>query len=126
MAELVNLTPHTLRIYSVDTPDQIDDLSTGLLTTMEPSGRVARVAENDLGTTEHVSHDGILVPIELIEWSSVYGLPKREEGVYLVVPLVTALAAIASQRRDDLLVPYWQVRNREGTVVGCRLLARPC
>lgn len=127
MTQLVNLTPHPLRIYSVDTPDRIDNLDQGLLTTLLPSGRTARIAENDLGTHEHVSHDGVLVPIELIEYSSIYGVPKPEDGVYLIVPLVTALALIAQkQGRNDLLVPYEQVRNMEGAVVGCRLLAHPC
>jgi hypothetical protein len=28
-------------------------------------------------------------------------------------------------RRDDLLVPYREVRNSDGTVIGCRELAQP-
>jgi hypothetical protein len=39
------------------------------------------------------------------------------------VPLVVAL--IVTERRD-LLAPYSMVRNSDGTVVGCRVLARPC
>jgi hypothetical protein len=136
MTELINLTPHAIRVYSSDTPDQVEDVGQGLIATIEASGKVARVAENDLGTEERIAfgthtHGAVHIPIELIEYSSVHGIPSQREGVYLIVPLVTALSVLASahsnrQGRNDLLVPYAQVRNTEGTVVGCRLLARPC
>lgn len=118
MTDLINLTPHPIRIYDVSTPDTIQDLNDGLIGVIPPSGDTARIGEHDLGTTERVAS----IPVELIEYSVIYGLPAQKDGVRLIVPLVTALAA----RRDDLLIPYQQVRNTEGTVVGCRLLAKPC
>lgn len=134
--DLINLTPHPLRFYRTDTQDRIGDVNDGLIATLEPSGQQARIAENDLGTHEHAHFetytDGIQsVPIELIEYSAVYGVPQPQPGVYLVVPLATALALLArahgqGEGRDDLLVPYSQVRDKNGTVVGCRLLAHPC
>ena len=36
-----------------------------------------------------------------------------------------ALALSQAGYRPDLLVPYREVRNREGTIIGCRSLARP-
>lgn len=136
MTELINLTPHPIRIYRHDAPDAVAAVTDHLMCTIEPSGQTARVAENDLGTVEQVCFetytDGVsFIPVEMIEWSSVYGIPAQRDGVYLIVPLVTALAVFASGpgrggSRNDLLVPYAQVRNSEGTVVGCRLLARPC
>lgn len=132
MSELINLTPHPIRIYDVTTPDKIDDVNQGLIGVIQPSGKTARVGENDLGTTEWVSYetytDGAFrIPVELIEYSAIYGLPRPKDGVRLIVPLVTALAALAAgDRRDDFLIPYHQVRNGDGTVVGCRLLAQPC
>lgn len=133
--DLVNLTPHPLRFYRPDTPDQISNVTDGLIATLGPSGQVARLGEIDLGTTGSAcweTHtDGVQsVPVELIEYCSVYGLPPVQPGVRYVVPLVTALAILAragkTESRDDLLVPYSQVRNTEGTVVGCRFLAHPC
>ena len=51
----------------------------------------------------------------------------RPDDVFYIVPLVTAIAVQAeAPARTDLLVPYEQVRNAEGTVVGCRTLAQPC
>lgn len=132
MTELINLTPHPIRLYKPDAPDIVEHVADHLVCTIAPSGHTARVAENDLGTVEQVCYetytDGVsFIPVELIEWSSVYGVPAEQDGVYLIVPLVTALAVFArGSGRNDLLVPYAQVRNREGTVVGCRLLARPC
>lgn len=136
MAELINLTPHPIRIYSAETPDRVSDVTDGLLATIPASGTVARVAEYDLGTTEHIPFetyaDGATrIPVELVQFSSVHGLPASKPGVYLIVPLVTALSAFAAahrqgEGRDDLLVPYAQVRNGDNAVVGCRLLARPC
>lgn len=127
MTDLINLTPHPIRIYDVSTPDTIQDLNDGLIGVIPPSGDTARIGEHDLGTTERVAYEtytegAFSIPVELIEYSVIYGLPAQKDGVRLIVPLVTALAA----RRDDLLIPYQQVRNTEGTVVGCRLLAKPC
>lgn len=129
MPELINLTPHPIRVYDVSTPDTIQDVNEGLIGVIPPSGETARLGEHDLGTTEHVAYetysDGAFsIPVELIEYSAIYGLPESKDGVRLIVPLVTALAA--GDRRDDLLIPYHQVRNSEGTVIGCRLLAKPC
>jgi hypothetical protein len=136
VTELINLTPHPIRIYRPLAPDTVEKVTDHLMCTIEPSGKTARVAENDLGTVEEICYETYVegvsfIPVELIEWSSVYGIPAQQDGVYLIVPLVTALAVLATNHaqgggRNDLLVPYAQVRNSEGTVVGCRLLARPC
>jgi hypothetical protein len=118
-----NLTPHPIRIYAVDTPDHIDDLDTGLITTIDPEETPARVATIDLSTTHYEPHGDARIPIELVEYGHVHDLPRLEVGVSLVVSLVVALSA---RGRSDLLVPYAEVRNTDGTVVGCRLLASPC
>ena len=36
------------------------------------------------------------------------------------------LIALAARGRDDLLAPYVEVRNAEGTMIGCRYLQRVC
>lgn len=128
MASLINLTPHPIRVYDVSVPDQINPADHEPILTVEPSTEhpPARLGEIDLGT----QYLGLGVPVEYVEWLGAGGglvnrLPERQDGVWLVVPLVVALTQTYLRKRGDLLVPYGQVRNMEGTVVGCRSLARP-
>lgn len=118
--KLVNLTPHPVRLYKADTPDQVDNPDHGVVLTLEPSGEVARLSESVTGE-ETVLNDEVEIPVSLVSYAEVEGLPDPQQGVAYVVPLMTALAASG---RQDLLVPYEQVRNEEGTVVGCRRLGR--
>lgn len=115
---ILNLTPHPIRIYTADRPDGMDDLSLGLLRTIEPDGPPARLGMVPLNTEYR---DGI--PVELVEYGHAEGIPRPEDGVSIVVSLPTALAL--APRRSDLLVPYREVRNASGTVIGCRQLAQP-
>lgn len=118
---LVNLTPHPVRIYKEDTPDQVEDLDDGVMTVLEPSGTLARLSESVIGEDAVFTDEGVEIPISAVSYAKVEGLPAPQQGVFYVVPLMTALAAA---ERDDLLVPYEQVRNGEGTVVGCRRFGR--
>lgn len=112
-----NLTPHPIRLYHHDTPDQVaDDVEP--IEVWEPDGKPVRIATIDLGTNDI----GVGRPVEFVEYGHVHDLPVKQGGVWLVVPLVVALA---TSGRDDLLVAYREVRNQSGTVVGCRHLARP-
>lgn len=115
--KIVNLTPHVIRIYRPETPDRIDDIADGLAHVIPASGTVARLATIDLGTWQWI--DGI--PIEGVEYGHAHDLPPKRDGVHYVVSLALALG---QQGREDLLVPYSEVRNGDGTVVGCRVLAR--
>lgn len=136
MTELINLTPHPIRIYTQEAPTTLVDIDQGLMTIIPPSGLVARLsAEEPSGVTytnmavrhRTVEFGDVPIQLERVVFTSVSGLPAKREGVYLIVPLVTALAEQSENpQRDDLLVPYEQVRNAEGTVVGCRTLAQPC
>lgn len=132
MTELVNLTPHPIRVYRVGTADVVTDVDDGVLCVIEPSGQVARVAETSHGTSEFApfetyTNGEVRIAIESVVFTTVHGLPASRRNVRLIVPLLTAIAVQAeAPARDDMLVPYAQVRNTEGTVVGCRMLARPC
>ena len=118
---IINLTPHPVRLYKADTPDQVEDLDDGVLLTLPPAGELARLSEAVTGTDALVTEEGVRVPVSLVSYAEIEGLPEPKEGTVFVVPLMTALAAAG---RQDLLVPYEQVRNGEGTVVGCRRLGR--
>ena len=118
-----NLTPHPVRVYAPDTADRIDDLDAGLRTVIPPEETPARINVRSMGPSPSPAHDGVLIPTVLTEYGHITGLPNPEPRVYLVVSLVVALAA---RGRSDLLVPDAEVRNTDGTVVGCRRLASPC
>jgi hypothetical protein len=110
---LVNLTPHPVAIYRnntlADGPDEV----------IAPSGTVARVATIELGTGLS-AHSGR--SFEWVEYGRVHDLPPVAAGTDYIVSLVVALAC----HRDDLLAPFVEVRNDEGTMVGCRYLQRVC
>lgn len=107
---IVNLTPHPIAIYANRT------LEEGPREVIPPSGTVARLATIELGTglaTEFGSY-------EMVEYGHAHDLPARQPGTAYVVSLVVALAV----HRDDLYAPYVEVRNAEGTMVGCRYLQK--
>lgn len=131
-AELVNLTPHAIVIWDDDDP-------MGAKTCIPASGLVARLAVEEYGDppAEYSADGGTLselleVPVvavsyghlELVRYgrpsAGVQEMPPESDGTWYVVSLPTALAV----PRSDFLVPYLEVRNSEGTVLGCRGLAR--
>jgi hypothetical protein len=110
---LVNLTPHPISIYR---DRKVED---GPAEVIAPSGKVARVAVIELGTGSS-RHSGR--NYELVEYGHVHDLPQPVPGTDYIVSLVVALAC----HRDDLLAPFVEVRNAEGTMIGCRFLQRIC
>jgi hypothetical protein len=128
---ITNLTPHPIRIYGWGVPDRIDPADHEVPFTLEPSGTVARIGEIELGTQ---TMRGVPVPVEYVEFHHVNGLPPVYENYddnteWYVVSLALALQMVALPRdrggRNDLLVPFREVRNLDGTVIGCRSLALP-
>jgi len=127
---LVNKTPHPIRIYSQGTPRtgaSPEQLAAGLLATIPPEGAPARVGMVELGTWHHedvwVNGYPVGVGIEAVEYRHVNDLPEPRPRVRFIVSLPVALACAAE--RDDLVSPHLDVRNAEGAVVGCIMLARP-
>jgi hypothetical protein len=110
---LINLTPHPINRYG---NRSIED---GPAEVFPPSGTVARVATIELGTG--TSRSGAVY--EMVEYGRLEGLPSKQDGTEYIVSLVCALAA---RGRDDLLAPYEEVRNGQGTMIGCRYLQRVC
>ena len=110
-----NLTPHPIRVYEWDRKDGTDDLEAQLKYVIAPEPEPARLATIELNTEA----DGVV----LVEFGHRADLPRPQDGVRLVVSLVVALRHVIE--RNDLLVPYCEVRNASGTVIGCRALAQP-
>ncbi|MEE4419505.1 hypothetical protein [Streptomyces bugieae] len=115
------MTPHPIRLYAEDRLDGVDDLEPGLRLVIEPEDTPARLTMVSVGILRTRLRDG--VPVETIEYGHAYGLPDPHDGISFVVSLPVALALIP--HRSDLLVPYREVRNASGTVIGCRSLAQP-
>jgi hypothetical protein len=80
----------------------------------QPEAKPARLAMIELGSCGGV---------EMVEFGHAHDLPPKRDGVRYIVSLVVAISL--ADRRSDLLVPYREVRNSTGTVIGCRSLAQP-
>jgi hypothetical protein len=111
---ILNLTPHPIRLYAAEREDGDDDLEPYLRETIQPEPTPARLATIELGGG---------ITFEMVEFGHAQNLPPRRDGYQYIVSLVVALALC--DRRNDLLVPYREVRNSTGTVIGCRSLAQP-
>lgn len=124
---LINLTPHPIRIYGPDTPDCIDPDDHEPIRVIDPDPNLppARIGTIELGTQS----EGLGIPVEYVEYTAhgglVHSLPKPQNGVWYVVSLVVAMQQTYIYKRADLLVPYLEVRSNEGTMIGCKMLARP-
>ena len=126
---ITNLTPHPIRVYGWNVPDRFDPADHEPQWVLEPSGTVARIGEIELGTQ---TLPGVPTTVEFVEYRHSNGLPPmpepRPKGTaditdWYVVSLAMALALAGG--RGDLLVPFREVRNLDGTVIGCRSLALP-
>lgn len=121
---IINLTPHNIDVYDPGAPDVIrPHMRVPVRISIAASGSVARIVEYERGTQRLKGAEALPAGVELVEFGHVVGLPDVRDRTWHVVSLATALALPA---RPDLLVPWRQVRNEGGTVIGCRGLARPC
>ena len=118
-----NLTPHDIRVYHPDTPDRLDDPTIGFILDIHPEDPPARVGSTEVDHGQPVSFDGAEIPTVLVTYGYLNDLPEAQPDVRLIV---SPAVAVAAPGRADLLVPYSEVRNAIGTVLGCRLLASPC
>ena len=86
---------------------------------MEPRACLAAFDAATGRYTLHAPSQGLIGARSHIE--QITGLPDPQDGVWFIVSLVVLLSVIG---RDDLVAPYDEVRNAEGTVIGCRGLQR--
>jgi len=120
---IINLTPHQIVLFNESTPDQLDDNDdlSRFIQLIYPKSLEhppVRIVEINLGTT-YSDH----APIEHIEYGRIRPEPSVVADTYYIVSLATALAAV---NRSDFIVPFREVRNLNGTVIGCRSFAKPC
>jgi hypothetical protein len=105
---IVNLTPHDVVVLDEDGKTR------GVIGV---SDRVLRLSTVDDGESEETAGVTIRnVRFGVLEWT-----PERQEDTRYLVSLPVAIAF----HRDDFLVPYGEVRDESGRIIGCRELARP-
>ena len=105
-----NLTPHKIVMVNAD----------GAVTREYESEGIARATQSNIQVGEV---DG--VPLMETSFGETIDLPEYQDGVYLIVSIITANAAKANGRRvDDLLITTDTVRDETGRIVGCKAFAR--
>lgn len=93
MTEFVNLTPHAVTMKRAD----------GVAFTVQPSGQEAR---RDTVRAERPALDG--VPVAVVTFGDVNGLPEPREGV---VYIVSGLVLAAVPHRADVVAPGAPIRE---------------
>lgn len=106
---LVNLTPHPVTLLVGDRT-----------LTIPPEPTPARCSETRT-VVGAVEVDGLEVPVTVVGFGQVQGLPDPQEGVLYVV---SRIVAEACRDRADLVIPDNLVRDAEGRIIGARSLAR--
>ncbi len=105
-----NLTPH--KIVMVNKNSEV--------TREYESEGIARATQSNIQVGEI---DG--VPLMETSFGETIDLPEYQDGVYLIVSIITANAAKANGRRvDDLLITTDTVRDETGRIIGCKAFAR--
>lgn len=105
-----NLTPHKVAVF-----DRNDDIIAEYL-----SEGVARAVERTVPDGEI---DG--VPVVISTFGQPVDLPEPEDGVMLIVSLITAQSAKQHGRiTSDLLLTSSLIRDAAGQIIGCRRFSR--
>lgn len=101
---IINLTPHAVNIYT----------ESGIKT-IEPSGTVARCAQQKM----LIGHIGDIC-LYKTSFGEITGLPEQQDDTFYIVSVVIANAL--KGRRSDVLIPIDPVRDEGGSIIGCRAL----
>lgn len=101
--DIVNMTPHDVAIIDADSDKEAHRYPR--------SGDILRLETRVTGATP----DGFVA----VSFGHLSEDPPMREGVFYIVSLPTALAV----RRRDFLVPFDEVRDDAGRIIGCRRLA---
>ena len=110
--EIINLTPHEVRVEN--------QWGTNIY---PPSGEMLRIEENVKTEVIYTVVEPGEHPVHIadVHYGGTHKLPFQPYGGrFFLVSLVTALAA----QRPDFLVPYDEIRDDSGRIIGCRRLAR--
>lgn len=126
MTKVINLTPHSISIYSEEDAARYENEvgHTTFLpiphTIIPPSGTIARARTEE----EQVGElDG--VPVYRMRYTDPIDLPDYEPGIVYIVSALTAQAAARAGRDTrDLYMVAHPVRDAAGNVIGCTALSQ--
>lgn len=123
MTKIINATPHAITIVSregvqQDAKKQFLAETVEVLKEIPPSGILPRVSMSNSPAGEI---DGI--PIEVVIYGEIEGLPEYQEGTFYIVSGLVAAAAVPAGR-TDCLAPGALVRdkNNPSNILGCLFL----
>ena len=130
LRKLINLTPHTILVYSSSdcTSDGrgsyiLRNEDAKPILTIEASGTVAR-AFTKVEELEPIEFGGFAVPVAMVTYGQPVCLPDYEKGVgYIVSSLTVAAAKACNRTADDLYTVSGTVRDADGRIIGCTGLA---
>ncbi|MDO4717824.1 MAG: SAVED domain-containing protein [Propionibacteriaceae bacterium] len=106
--QLVNRTPHAVTIYSEDESQ---------VTWKAPPSDAEWVRRQEVSEPlEPLLVDGREIRLTRIRQGQIAPVPPMLPGVGYIVPRISAEAA----RRPDFFFPYDEVRDANGTILGCR------
>ena len=124
MFDIVNLTPHSVTVYSADDCQEVTKGSYKSLVLKEgtqpmvtyPSQGVARAAcsKEQVDVINNI-------PVYATSYGEPEGLPPAREDTFYIV---SALTAQAAKGRKDLIIIDGAVRNAEGQIIGCTAFGR--
>lgn len=107
MLNLINLTPHELRIHYLDK-----------VLVLPPSGEVARVGTVRVNTY-HMTEG---IPLSFYKYTNISGLPDPDgKSTFIVSGMVEAAAGPG---RLDVVSPGDLIRNEMGKPIGCEGLKK--
>lgn len=118
LQQIVNLTPHTVRLL---------DVAGDVVAEWGSSGEVRASTERVQVSSVTVAEDGgvVEVPVYEVRFGRVEGRPELVPDTYYIVSRIAAEAMrAAGSSTDDLLIPDDLVRGPDGQPVGCRGFAR--
>lgn len=128
-----NLTPHPVIVLRDDPEGSVTGFTGvgpaakegkfSVVAEFKPAGPVARAVQKD-ELVGQLDINGHKVPLITTVFGEPTDLPEPQEGVYLVVSIITAQAAKASGRTTrDLLITSDPVRDANGKFIGVRKFA---
>ena len=121
---IVNLTPHEIKIMWENTRDMGDDqrcLQKHELV-LPASDKPARVTQ-EVVVTGYISKVNYL-PLYSYDFGEVVNLPEPSKGTIYIVSKMVAEAVAENTNRSDVYIVSETIRDASGRIVGCKGLSR--
>lgn len=124
MATIINMTPHSVTLYSLNDCEEVTKGNYTSLVLKEgatplatyPSQGVARAT-----SSRELVYTIDSIPVYTTTYGEPEGLPEPAPNTYIIV---SALTAQSAPERHDLLIVDGAVRDADGKVVGCTAFGR--